>query len=134
MEEVNYPMATVCVLSCFSRVRLFATLWTVAHLAPLSVGFSRQEYWSGLLCPPPGDLLNPGMEPASLTSPALAAGFFTTSATWEAHILQARILEWVTISFSRGSSRPRDQTRVSHRRFNLGATREALIFMTYLIK
>ena len=50
----------VCVLlSCFSRVQLFATLWTVAHQAPLSMGFSRQEYWSGLPCPPPGDLPDP---------------------------------------------------------------------------
>ena len=47
------------------------------------MGFSRQEYWSGLPCPPPGDLTNPGMDPDSLTSPALAGGFFTTSATWE---------------------------------------------------
>ena len=51
--------------------------------APLLMGFSRQEYWSGLPCPPPGDLPNPGIEPASLTSPALAGGFFTTSATWK---------------------------------------------------
>ena len=56
----------------------------VAHQAPLSMGFSRQEYWSGLPCPPPGDLPNPGIEPVSLTFPALAGGFFTTSATWEA--------------------------------------------------
>ena len=59
-------------------------MWTIAHQAPLSMGFSRQEYWSGLPCPPPGDLPNPGIEPASLLSPALAGGFFTTSATWEA--------------------------------------------------
>ena len=52
--------------------------------APLSMGFSRQEYWSGLLCPLPGDLLNPGIEPTSLMSPALADRFFTTSTTWEA--------------------------------------------------
>ena len=71
-------------LSYFSRVRLFATLWTVACQAPLSMGFSRQKYRSGLPCPPPGDLPNPGVEPESLTSPALAGGFFTTSATWEA--------------------------------------------------
>ena len=45
--------------------------------------FSRQEYWSGLSCPPPGDLPDPGIEPSSLMSPALAGGFFTTSATWE---------------------------------------------------
>ena len=49
------------------------------------LGFSRQEYWSGLQCPPPGDLPKPGVKPASLTSPALGDGFFTTSATWEAH-------------------------------------------------
>ena len=59
----------LCVLGCFSRVRLFATLWTVARQAPLSMGFSRQEYWSGLPCPPPGDPPNPGTEPASPASP-----------------------------------------------------------------
>ena len=74
-------------LSRFSRVRLFATLWTVAHQAPLSLGFFRQEYWSGLPCPPPGHLPNLEIEPASLMSPALASGFFTTSATWEAQDL-----------------------------------------------
>jgi len=50
------------------------------------MGFSRQEYLSGLLCPPVWDLPNPGTEPVSLTSPALASRFFTTSATWEVHI------------------------------------------------
>ena len=55
-----------CVLSRFSHIQLFATLWTVAHQAPLSMGFSRQEYWSGLPCPPPGDLLNPGIKAVSL--------------------------------------------------------------------
>ena len=64
------------VLSRFSHVQLFVTLWTVAHWAPLSMGFSRQEYWSGLPCPPPGDLPDPEIEPTSLTSPALAGGFF----------------------------------------------------------
>ena len=48
------------------------------------MGFSRQEYWSGLPCPPPADLPDPGIEPVSLMSPALAGGFFTTSTTWEA--------------------------------------------------
>ena len=56
----------MCVLSHFSHVRLFATPWTVACQALLSMGFSRQEYWSGLLCPPPGDLPDPGIEPLSL--------------------------------------------------------------------
>ena len=58
----------VCMLSCFSSVRLFVTLWTVAGQAPLSMGFSKQEYWSGLPFPSPEDLPNPGIEP---TSPAL---------------------------------------------------------------
>ena len=62
-----------CVLSCFVRDRLFATLWTVAHHAPLSMGFSRQEYWSGLPCSPPGDLSNPGIKPASPMTPSLQA-------------------------------------------------------------
>ena len=62
-------------LSPFSHVILFVTLWTVAHLAPLSMKFSRQEYWSGLSCPPPGDLLDTGIKPVSLMSPALAEGF-----------------------------------------------------------
>ena len=60
------------------------TPWTVAHQAPLSMGFFRQEYWSGLPFPSPGNLPNPGIKPASLTSPALAGRFFTTNATWEA--------------------------------------------------
>ena len=55
-------------LSCFSRVQLFATLWTVACQAPLSKGFYRQEYWSGLPCPSAGDLPDPEIEPTSLTS------------------------------------------------------------------
>ena len=58
-----------------------ATPRSIAHQAPLYMGFSRQEYWSGLPSPLPGDLPDPGIEPISLTSPALADGFFTTSAT-----------------------------------------------------
>ena len=104
------------------------TLWTVALQALLSMEFARQEYWSGLPCPLPGDLSNLGIEPASLMSPALAGRFFTTSTTWKdltaaakslqscptlcdpidgslpgspvPGILQARMLEWVAISFS----------------------------------
>ena len=68
-------------LSCFSHVQPLETLYTVTHLAPLSMGFSRQEYWSGLPCPPPGDLPDPGIEPTFLMSPALAVGFSTTSET-----------------------------------------------------
>ena len=72
-----------CRLSCFCHVQPFATLWTVTRQVPLSMGFSRQEYWSGLPSPPPGVLPEPGTEPLSLTSRALAGGFFTTGATWK---------------------------------------------------
>ena len=68
--------------SVASAVRIFDRR-TPACQAPLSVGFSRQEYWSGLPCPPPGDLPHPGIEPASLVSPILAGVIFTNSATWE---------------------------------------------------
>ena len=60
------PYACVCAQSLQSRVRLFSTLWTIARQAPLSLGFSREEYWSELPRPPPGDLPNPGIEPTSL--------------------------------------------------------------------
>ena len=59
------------------------TLWTVACQAPLSMGFSRQEYWSGLPFPPPGHLPDPGVEPTSYVSLALAGGFFTTKSPGE---------------------------------------------------
>ena len=62
----------------FSCVQLFATLWTVACQAPLSMGFSRQEYWSGLPCSSPGDLSYPGIEPLSPVAPALQEYSFTT--------------------------------------------------------
>ena len=71
-------------LSCFSHVLLFVTPWTIAQQALLSKGSSRQEYWSELPCPPPGDLPGPGIEPVSLVSPALTGEFFTTSAPREA--------------------------------------------------
>ena len=61
-----------------SHVRLFATLWTVVHQAPLSMEFSRQEYWGALPFPTPGDRPDLGIQPVSLVSPALAGGFFTT--------------------------------------------------------
>ena len=67
----------VHVLSHFSHVQLFVTPWTITHQAPPSMGFSK--YWSELPCLPPRDLPNPGIKPMSLTSPALAGGFFTTS-------------------------------------------------------
>ena len=71
----------VCLWGCFSCVWLFVTLWTIVHEAPLFMGFSRQEHWSGLPCPSPGDLPDLGIEPASLLSLpslALAGAFFTT--------------------------------------------------------
>ena len=71
-------------LSCYSCVQLCVTLWAVTHQAPLSMGFSRQEYWSGLPRPPPEDLNDPGIEPPSPASPALAGRFFTTSTIWKA--------------------------------------------------
>ena len=64
-----------------SLVSYCATLWTLACQSFLSVGFSSQEYWSGLPCPPPEDLPDPQIKSMSVTSPALAVGFFTTSAT-----------------------------------------------------
>ena len=67
-----------------NRIQLFTTPWTVAHQAPLSVGFSKQEYWSGLPCPPPADLPDSWIKPWSHRSPALASRFFTTDATREA--------------------------------------------------
>ena len=63
-------------LSRFSHVLLCAALWAAACQGPLSVGFSRQEYWSGLPCPPPGDLPDPGIKPTFLRSPVLAGRFF----------------------------------------------------------
>jgi len=81
------------------------TPWTVAHQAPLSVGFPRQEYWSGLPCPPSGDLPRPEIEPASPTLP--------TNSLPLSHQGSARILEWIAYPFSCRSSRPRNWTGVS---------------------
>ena len=89
------PWAMSCIdwAQSLDRVRLFATPWTVAHQAPLFMGFSRQEYWSSLPFPSSGDLPNPGIEPTSLRSPALAGRFFTTRTTWEA--LDTLINTWL---------------------------------------
>ena len=73
-----------CVLSHFSRVQFFTTLWTVACQVPLSKGFSRQEYWSGWPCPPPGNIPNLGIKPTFPMSTALAGKFFAYLVTWEA--------------------------------------------------
>ena len=80
----NCACVHLCVLSHFSHVQLCVTLWTAACQAPLSMGFSRQEYWSRLPCLPPVDLPDPGIKPSSLRSPAPAGRFFSlsTSTTW----------------------------------------------------
>ena len=75
---------TLVVSNSLRPCGLFATLWTEDCQAPLSMGFSREQYWMGLPCAPSGDFPDPGIEPASLASPALAGGFFTTSTTWKA--------------------------------------------------
>ena len=86
LGKVSFLLACMPAKS-LSRVQLFVTPWTVALQAPLSMSLSRQEYWRGLPCPPPGDLPDPGVKPASLMFPALLGGFFTTSVTWEAQDL-----------------------------------------------
>ena len=92
----------VCVCVCawsFSHVQLFETPWTVAHQAPLSMEFFRQEYWSGLPFPPPGDLPNPGIEPKCLASLTLAGAFFTTHcAIWEALLRVEPSLNFVPLA------------------------------------
>ena len=130
------------------------TLRTVAHRAPLSMGFFRQDYWSGLPCPPPGDLPDPGIEPEShyiylywqmgslplrsdqirwvtQSCPTLCNPMDCNLPGSSVHgILQARLLEWVAIPFSRESSRLRDQTWVSciaGRFFIIWATKEVVI-------
>ena len=74
-------------------------LWTLACQASLSIGFSRQEYWNGLPCPSPGDLPDPGIEPVTFRSPALAGWFFTISATWEAQCCQIALKAAATTIF-----------------------------------
>ena len=83
-RNYNFSMSLYVRAQLVSHVRLFATPWTIACQAPLSMGFSRQEYWSEQPFPPPGDLSDQGIEPVFLVSLALAAGFFTTSTTWDA--------------------------------------------------
>ena len=73
-------MSTACMCAKSLQSRLTVTVWTTACQAPLSTGFSRQEYWSELPCPSPGDPPSPGIEPVSLMSPVLAGSFFTTCA------------------------------------------------------
>ena len=87
LSSLNDDYIDLCcaVLSCSAQ--LFVNPWTVIHQAPLSMGFSRPEYFSGLPCPPPGNLPNPGIKPMSITSPPLTGRLFTTSPTWDAPFL-----------------------------------------------
>ena len=85
---------------------------TVARQAPLSMGFSRQEYWSALPCPPPGDLPDPGTEFTSVVSPALASRFFTTSATSEAPVW--RLFLHQSVSQSRNNFLHQSQSHPPH--------------------
>ena len=90
-----------CIRACvFSHVRFFGTPWTLAHQAPLSMGFSRQEYWSGLPCPPPGDLPDPGIQPAS---PASQADSLPTEPPWEAWLLTCVLLNHNSTSSQMGT-------------------------------
>ena len=84
--EIPVQKRVYCVSACSVVADSFVTLWTVAHQAPLSMGSPRQEYWSGWPFLPPGDLPDPGMEPASPVPHAVAGRFFTFyhCATWEA--------------------------------------------------
>ena len=97
---------SACMLSHLSRVWLCATLWTVALQVPLSVGFSRQEHWSRLPSPPPGDLPNPGIEPQSLMSTALASEFFTTSAPWETQTYIVMYVNYFSIKLEKERGPP----------------------------
>ena len=96
--QVEHLLHYVCAKS-LCHVWSFATLWTIAHLA-LSMGFSRQESWSGVPFPTPGNLPDQGIEPTSLTSPSLAGGLFTTSTTWRAckHNCCMQWETWVPLS------------------------------------
>ena len=98
----------VCVLSHSNHVQLFVTLWTVTCLAPLSMGFSRQEYWRRLPFPSPGDLPQWGIKPRSLTFLALEVGFFTMRANWKTQrSLCVSIFQVLIADHSLGNHRPK---------------------------
>ena len=97
MHSVENMLMHACVLSCLSLVWLFTALWTVAHQAPLSMGFSRQEYWSGLPCPPLGDLPNPEIELGSLKSSWIGRQVFTTSATCSSTCVLSLVQHFATL-------------------------------------
>ena len=100
-------MCPLVAVQLLSRVWLFVTPQAIAHQAPPSMGFSRQDYWSELPCPPPGDLPpNPGIKPGSLRSPALAGKFFTANANWEA-LDMLNILSWKSLRKTAETGRSR---------------------------
>ena len=95
-SSLHYTIGRVCALSLFSRVWFGVALWIAVCQAPLSIVFCRQEYWSGLPFPSPGDLSDdPGIKPRSPAFPALADGFFATSATWEAQSFWVKSFHFV---------------------------------------
>ena len=103
-------------LSCFSHVWLFATLWTVIHQAPLSMEFSRQEYWSVLPCVPSGDLPDPGIKPTSPESPALQVDSLPLGATREAHIFQYQMVKFNNTKPQLRLHQPNDLTlKINHK-------------------
>ena len=93
-------MMYVCWLSHFSHVQVFETLWTVACQDPLSMGFSRQEYWRGLPCPPPGNLPDPRIEAASRAS-CIGRQVLTTTVTSEAHDVRCSTNIYLAFSYHR---------------------------------
>ena len=102
---ITFPFPSWCMHAfVLSHVWLFATPWTVARRTPLSMEFSRQEYWNGLPSPSPGDLPEPGIEPLSLESPALAGMFFTSWGTGEAPLLGSVVKVIIIIIMSSGVS------------------------------
>ena len=84
LSQIQFCGSSLCVCKSLQSCPTLFDLWTVARQVPLTMGFSRREDWSELPYPPSGDLSDPGVESASLTSPALAGRFFTTSTAWEA--------------------------------------------------
>ena len=92
--KINKMMGRVHWMCMFSHIQLFATLWTTAPQAPLSMGFSGQEYWSGLPFPCPGDLPDPEIEPPSLASPVWASGLFTTGKPKDTLLIFTTFLSW----------------------------------------
>ena len=93
-SKSDHMCARVRVLS---PVQLFVTLWAVTYQAPLSMGFTRQEYWSRLPCPPQGDLPNPGIKPLSLTSAALGSGLLTLNITKSKWYWILRLVSWIVL-------------------------------------